>query len=38
MTTTHSIAGRHRWRIAGWGALAALLALPAVAMRFTSEV
>jgi hypothetical protein len=26
------------WRIALWGGLAALLALPAVAMRFTSEV
>ena len=26
------------WRIAGWGALAALLALPAVAMQFTPNV
>lgn len=26
------------WRIAGWGLLAALLALPAVAMHFTAEV
>ena len=26
------------WRIIGWGGAAALLALPAVAMRFTSEV
>lgn len=26
------------WRIAGWGLLAALLALPAVAMQFTAEV
>ena len=26
------------WRIAGWGALLALLILPAVAMRFTPEV
>ena len=26
------------WRIAGWGALLALLALPAVAMQFTREV
>ncbi|MXO73402.1 DUF2244 domain-containing protein [Alteraurantiacibacter buctensis] len=26
------------WRIAGWGALAALLALPAIAMRMTPEV
>ena len=29
---------RHGGRLAGWGALAALLALPAVAMRFTDEV
>lgn len=29
---------RHGWRIAGWGSLAALLALPAVAMLFTDEV
>lgn len=26
------------WRIAGWSLLAALLALPAIAMRFTGEV
>jgi hypothetical protein len=26
------------WRLVGWGGAAALLALPAVAMRFTSEV
>lgn len=26
------------WRIAGWGAAAALLALPAIAMLFTGEV
>lgn len=26
------------WRIAGWGALLALLILPAIAMRYTSEV
>lgn len=26
------------WRIAGWGALLALLLLPAIAMRFTPEV
>ena len=26
------------WRIAGWGALAALLALPALAMQWTDEV
>lgn len=26
------------WRIAGWGALLALLVLPAIAMRFTREV
>ncbi len=26
------------WRIAGWGAAAALLALPAIAMQFTGEV
>ncbi|MCA0909835.1 hypothetical protein [Qipengyuania gaetbuli] len=26
------------WRIAGWGALLALLALPAIAMQFTAEV
>jgi len=30
--------GPHPWRIAGWGALAGLLLLPAVAMRFTTEV
>jgi|SRR5688572_21316361 len=29
---------RHRWRLAMWGGLGALLALPAVAMLFTDEV
>jgi hypothetical protein len=29
---------RHGWRIAMWGVLAGLLALPAVAMAFTDEV
>lgn len=28
----------NRWRILGWGFAAALLALPAIAMRFTTEV
>jgi hypothetical protein len=27
-----------RWRVLGWGSLAALLALPLIAMQFTSEV
>lgn len=27
-----------RWRILGWGVIATLIALPAVAMQFTSEV
>ncbi len=31
-------AGGGRWRIALWGGAAALLAMPAVAMRFTAEV
>lgn len=26
------------WRIAGWGSLAALLAIPAIAMQFSAEV
>lgn len=30
--------GGQGWRIAGWGAAAALLAVPFVAMRFTDEV
>lgn len=30
--------GNMPWRLVGWGFLAALLALPAVAMRFTAEV
>lgn len=38
MTTTTSTEHHQGWRIAGWGLLAALLALPAVAMQFTSEV
>lgn len=38
MTTTHSSPLLNGWRIAGWGALLALLVLPAIAMRFTSEV
>lgn len=29
---------RRVWRVAGWGLLAGLLAMPAVAMRFTAEV
>ncbi|HYE85375.1 MAG TPA: hypothetical protein VEA16_03395 [Vicinamibacterales bacterium] len=28
----------NRWRIAGWGTMAALLLLPLIAMRFTDEV
>ena len=36
MTTT--ITHTSPWRIAGWSLLAALLVLPAVAMRFTGEV
>lgn len=32
---SRSLAG---WRVAGWSAAAALLALPAIAMQFTSEV
>ena len=30
--------GLNKWRILGWGGLAALLATPLVAMQFTSEV
>lgn len=29
---------RNRWRIIGWGAAAALLLTPLIAMQFTSEV
>jgi hypothetical protein len=29
---------KHRWRIAGWGAAASLLALPLLAMKFTEDV
>ena len=29
---------RNGWRVAGWGAALALLALPAVAMQFSDEV
>lgn len=35
---TTMTANGNGWRIAGWGLLAGLLALPAVAMRFTGEV
>lgn len=38
MTTTQGPAPLNGWRIAGWGSLAALLALPALAMWFTGEV
>lgn len=30
--------GLNGWRIAGWGAVAAILLAPAVAMQFTNEV
>jgi anti-sigma-K factor RskA len=30
--------GLNGWRIAGWGAVAAILLAPAVAMQFSSEV
>ena len=36
--THHRPAFLNGWRIAGWGAAAALLALPAIAMRFSGEV
>ena len=36
--TTADRSGWSPWRIAGWGFAAALLALPAVAMQFTTEV
>ena len=36
--TAHSTRLLNAWRIAGWGALAALLMLPAIAMNFTEEV
>ncbi len=36
--TSGSLAWRHKWRIIGWGGVAALLALPAIAMQFTREV
>lgn len=35
---TTAITHTSPWRIAGWSLLAALLVLPAVAMRFTGEV
>ncbi len=35
---TGSMGGIGRWRIAGWGVAALLLLLPAIAMRFTTEV
>lgn len=38
MTPSRTVPFPHGWRIAGWGALLALLALPAIAMRFTAEV
>lgn len=40
MTEKYPVRSRllNGWRVAGWGAAAALLLLPAVAMRFTSEV
>ncbi len=40
MTTdrAHFTSQRSIWRILGWGGLVALLALPAVAMQFTSEI
>ena len=37
MTTPYTLRP-NGWRIAGWGSLAALLALPAVAMTLTAEV
>lgn len=33
-----SILNRGRWRILVWGAIAGIIALPAVAMQFTEEV
>lgn len=33
-----SILGGGRWRILVWGAIAGIIALPAVAMQFTREV
>ena len=33
-----SILGGGRWRILVWGAIAGIIALPAVAMRFTDDV
>lgn len=36
--TTNTAPRANGWRIAGWGLLASLLAMPALAMRFTSEV
>lgn len=38
MTTDTIRTRRNRWRLAMWGAAAALLAVPAIAMRFTQEV
>jgi hypothetical protein len=37
-TDYRAAARGNRWRLAIWGGAAALLALPAIAMRFTSEV
>lgn len=36
--TKHSHPLLNPWRLLGWGAIAGLIALPAVAMRFTREV
>ena len=38
MTPSRTVPFFNGWRIAGWGALLALLLLPAIAMRFTTEV
>ncbi len=38
MTSEMTSSGGNRWRIAGWGFAAALLATPFVAMQFTREV
>lgn len=37
-TATAETGGRNGWRIARWSAAAALLCVPAIAMRFSSEV
>jgi hypothetical protein len=34
----HTALHRNRWRLAAWGSAAALILLPLVAMRFTTEV